>query len=281
MVYISCGTYLFSWIAASVVYLLINIPIFVIQYFQVWRIITAPFVSISLLGLLFSMLSYLPTAGRNERRLGTARYVAFFMINFTILESTYTILLYALSFIPNFSMLSMSYTAGLWPLIMVEMVIRCNIDPDALTSLFLCPIQIKAKYMPWAFLLLFSLFAGVLWDLLIGVLIGYLHVYKRLEFTLISDQKAKALESSFMLGWLTKITNFVSLANAGSEDTLPIGQQQGSSLNSFQQPNVQVQRSQPFVPFAGQGYKLGGDDSAPKRHKLTEVEDLKEDDPLV
>lgn len=156
--------------------MLINVPIFTIQYMQIWRLVTAPFIELSLLQLLFCMLSFLPTACNTERSLGTARYVAFFMMNFLILESLFAFLLYGLSFIPNLTLLRGTMTAGLWPLIMVQMVIRCNMNPDAPGSLFLCPCQIKSKYIPWAFLGLFSLLGGVMWDLLLGIIVGYLRI---------------------------------------------------------------------------------------------------------
>ncbi|CAG9318448.1 unnamed protein product [Blepharisma stoltei] len=282
IIYVACGTYILSWVMLGFIAKLINIPILTIQYFQFWRLFTSPFIAYSLLTLLFEMMSYLPTACKTERRLGTAKYVAFFMINFLILELAFSALLYGLSFIPSLSGLSLNPTAGLWPLIMVEMVIRCNMNPDSPTSFFCFPIQIKAKYMPWAFLLLFSLFAGVLWDLLVGIILGYLHVYKLMEFTYISNEKAAALENSILMSGLKNITNFINLADAGNEEPMSVVQQ-GSSGIALQQPNIQVQRSQPFVPFGGQGYRLGGEDnSGPRRHhKLTEVENVKEDDSLV
>lgn len=57
--------YLLSWISNVVVMFTILIPGFIMQ-FQVWRLITGPFVHTSIINLLFSALSYVPSAMMEE-----------------------------------------------------------------------------------------------------------------------------------------------------------------------------------------------------------------------
>ncbi|CAG9312952.1 unnamed protein product [Blepharisma stoltei] len=281
VIYVSIGTYILSWLNSAFIPLFINIPIFTIENLQIWRVFTSPFITLNLLTLIFEMCSYLPIAYRTELRLGTAKYGAFFIMNFIILEVLYAASLYGLSFIPSLSLLAIVPTAGLFPLIMAEIVINCNINPEAPSSFFLCPIQIKAKYFPWVYLVVLSLIVGVMWDLLIGILIGYFHVYKWMNFTYISDEKTKFIDNLRLIVSMKNYTNYISLSNAGN-DSFSLGGQ-GYSKANINQPNTQTKRSQPFVPFEGAGYRLGGDESngSERFNRHAETENSKEDDPLI
>mmetsp|Transcript_22119 Transcript_22119/g.3670 ORF Transcript_22119/g.3670 Transcript_22119/m.3670 type:complete len:86 (+) Transcript_22119:451-708(+) len=85
---------------------------------------------------------------------------------------------------------------------MTEIVIRSNINPDQPSRFFCCPFTIPAKYYPWVFLLIFSLFFGILWHFVVGLLVGYLHVYEYNRFLKVGENFVIQHENSIFLAWL-------------------------------------------------------------------------------
>ena len=170
-----CGIDLVSPLLAS--WLLI-IPAYFLENFYLWQVLTFPYQLLGLLQLLFTMLVYMPTACRTERRLGTVRYISFFVLTNIILAVLYVALTRAASETGG-SLFVTIYTSvpfsGLWPLIMVEIVIRCNKDPDVLVNFMCFPVQIKHKNYPWVFFFIFLLISPwAVGSLLVGIIVGYL-----------------------------------------------------------------------------------------------------------
>ena len=277
LLYSTLCLYLISWISLGLVLLLANIPVLVVGYFQIWRLFTAPLVPLGFLHVLFEMISFLPTAVKIERRMSTSGYFVFFALNSLTVQTVFALAMYGASFIPGefFASLALRPSAGLWPIIMIEMVIRCNKNPDSPTQFFLCPFTMKAKYFPWFFFLLFSLFMGVVWELLVGIGVGYLHVYELLPFFTISNSKAEYLESS-VLACLKCIPVFIDVANSGEEELPMTSQPQSTPSYSYNagQPPAQA----PTQAFSGKGHRLGG---GPERYnRLQEPSDLQEAEEL-
>ena len=152
-------------------------PAHFLDHFYLWQVLTFPYQSLKFLQLLFTMIAYLPTACITERRLGTVRYISFFIITNAILGLLYVALTRAAAetglafFVTMYTVVPF---CGLWPLIMVEMVIRCNKDPDVLVNFMCFPVQIKHKYYPWVFFLIFLLMSTAVGSLLVGIVVGYL-----------------------------------------------------------------------------------------------------------
>jgi membrane associated rhomboid family serine protease len=91
---------------------------------QVWRIITGTFVHTDLLNLLFSVISYIPSAIYEENQIGTVPFAVKFwklsiFINF--IYSLFSIILGMLAFPSVMEMPTM----GLWPILMCDLVIQC------------------------------------------------------------------------------------------------------------------------------------------------------------
>jgi len=91
-------------------------------HFQVWRILTGLFVVDGLLGWLFTLFSYIPSAMIEENSMGTVP----FAIRFFKLTLFINVLFCALSIGLGFLILPslmMSPSMGLWPVIFCDMVI--------------------------------------------------------------------------------------------------------------------------------------------------------------
>lgn len=156
--------------------LLVLSPAILLTYYNFWSFFTFPYQHFGLFGIVFSLYSFSQTAPRNERRMGTARYFIYFTINNLILGIILVCVGIAMLEIrvPALNSIMFSSCDGLWPFIMIEIVLRCNKDPEAQVQFMCFPCMIKSKYYPFMFFTFFSLLFGVMWDLLAGISVGYL-----------------------------------------------------------------------------------------------------------
>ena len=129
--YLLIAGYFLCW--TSFPLYLVNDPEAVIFSGQVWRLVTASFISTMLLQLIFTLFMYLPTACDTERRMGSVKYLMYFLCNCEpysgfIVQLLYTGLIYVLAYL---EVTGLATESGLWGVIMLEIVVRCNRDPEA------------------------------------------------------------------------------------------------------------------------------------------------------
>lgn len=142
VMYLSVLGCILSFVFPTLCMNLINIPLFTLMKLQLYRIFTTPFLSLGILQVfytqvLFSLISYMPTACRTERRLGTMSYLWFFSVNSNIhldliVQVLFIGLMYIITYIPGtpWPAGNLNPCVGLWPLIMIEIVVRCNLNPE-------------------------------------------------------------------------------------------------------------------------------------------------------
>lgn len=248
VMYTLLGCFLLTYFTDLGVFL-INAPEDTLLKLQLWRLLTASFVVSSIFSLLISLFMYMPTACDSERRMGTVKYQLYLLMNCVIIQAVCAGLILggaaSIGFAP--------WTMGLWGVIMLEIVVRCNRDPEAVVGLWCCPATIKSKYYPWVLLLLFLLLGGVQLDLLIGTALGYVckvyaDVFGHAECMQLSDTKANRLQECVPFRWLKGMRNFVSVENSGLPFT--VVERVQSNSNSSSPAPAQPQ----FVPFSGRGY---------------------------
>lgn len=176
IIYITIPLSIFA-IFADLAKFLIIVPYNFLQGFSFWQLFTFPLQHISPLANVFTLLAYVPTACVTEKTFGTYRYISFFIIANALAGGLFVMILYfaALTNINFFVVAYYSYPcAGLWPIIMTEMVIRYNKQPEEIGQFWCFPIKLKNKYHPWVLFLLFSLVFMIVFDVLAGIAIGYL-----------------------------------------------------------------------------------------------------------
>jgi len=151
-------------------------PILVTQGYTFWQFFTFPYTCLSPISAAFSLCSFMSRCGKKERILGTFRFIVYFTLQNFIIGLTFIPLFYLLYYIgaPPEVYFFKLFISGLWPAIMVDMVINYNEDGDEMVQFMCFPVQLKKKWYPWAFFLLFSLFFGIVFTLLAGILTGYL-----------------------------------------------------------------------------------------------------------
>ncbi len=89
---------------------------------------SGPFVHPQLLMLLFSLMSYMPTAMTQEKVEGTVKFAFRFFVIAIVIGLLFNALAYAISFYMPSIMKEVSI--GLWPILFCDIVIECNRSPD-------------------------------------------------------------------------------------------------------------------------------------------------------
>jgi hypothetical protein len=144
--------------------------------------------------LLFGMMSYMPRAGQHERMEGTVRISLEFVIYTMIISVIFCLLGFLMQgFMP---MMYVSPQMGIWPLVMCEMVVDCNRDPEVARNLCCLPINIKSKYFPWIFLAIFVLMApDASLSLVVGFMVGHMQIKGLLDRFRPSEVTARKWEA--------------------------------------------------------------------------------------
>ncbi|CAG9326103.1 unnamed protein product [Blepharisma stoltei] len=260
ILYFSAGVYLLVLFHLHIDHSLISTPHLTVKSTQLWRLFTFTYASTKILLFAIEMIAYLWLSCKTERKYGTVKYFIYFSLNSCLIGLSISLIFSIISYIPIYYLqrLSSYHIAGVWHMIIFETVISCSKDPDSNSQFLSIPIQIKSKYFPFVMTAALS-WLGVLWELIFGLIFGYLYVYGFLNFTLISDELATRLESSALFIGIKKIPNFVEVAMAGEEE-LPIFKQ--STQLAYSQINLQqtAPSAPSLVQISEQGYILGKDE---------------------
>lgn len=105
----------------------------------VWRLITGPFVHEQFIQLLFSIISYVPSAIQEENQMGTVAFtVRFFKLSLfvNLIFSLFGIFLG----MTVSQMILITPCMGLWPILMCDLVIQCYQYPEMPRGLCCLPI---------------------------------------------------------------------------------------------------------------------------------------------
>lgn len=74
-----------------------NDPEQVVVHLKIWKLATAPFVCFGAVHVLFSVISFVPVAASNEKRVGTTKYAVFFLSNALLVEFLYALCMFLLA----------------------------------------------------------------------------------------------------------------------------------------------------------------------------------------
>ena len=84
---------------------------------------------IQFLQLLFSLLSYIPTAIGQERSDGSVKQAVRFLTTSVFIQILFTLGCFVLSMTVSKAFMT-SMSIGLWPILFCDIVIECNKDPE-------------------------------------------------------------------------------------------------------------------------------------------------------
>jgi len=261
--------YILSWFLSSVTKALLNLPLLTVYYFQIWRLLTTVFITLSIFNILFAFLAWIPDAIKLENSTGTVKYMCTFFTNSIIIQLIYIIISLVLSVFSQEVMIRPS--SGLWPLILAEITILCLTNPQNQLMMMFLPCLIPAKYYPWTLFAFFTVLnMNLQFDILAGILYGYLfHHYLKSKIQF-SDEFINRVENYPLINKLVSINSFVPLSkaisNAGGNAFFigqgnRVGNNASTGNNNNNGNNVQMNtRPQAPVstPFQGVGSVLGG-----------------------
>ena len=97
-------------------------PSLVIYKFQIWRLVTGPFMHPQLLMLLFSIMSYIPTAMTMEKEEGTVKMATHFFAQSLVIQILFCVITLILSLVWSESFLQ-QMSIGLWPILFADIVV--------------------------------------------------------------------------------------------------------------------------------------------------------------
>lgn len=257
--------YILSWITPFIKNFL-NIPLYTIYKIQLWRIFTSVFMTLSILNIIFAFFAWLPDAIKLEKSAGTIRYFFNFMLNSICIQLIYTTIAFFISLFASSFLLIPS--SGLWPMILAEITILCLNNPQGQLQMFLIPCLIPAKFYPWALFAFFTVLnMSVQFDILAGILYGYLFFYFLKNKMQFSDEFINRAENWPVLNKIKNCESFISLSKSISingGNLFYSGSQQGNNNNSSntnsQRTNIQIQekpQAPVSTPFKGKGTVLG------------------------
>ena len=104
-----------------------------------WRLITGPFCHDSIINLLFSVISYVPSAVMEEKNMGTVAFTIRFWKLVLFMNVFYSIL-GIIGGLAGLSFMLMDQYMGLWPILMCDIVIQCYQYPEMPRGLCCLPI---------------------------------------------------------------------------------------------------------------------------------------------
>lgn len=240
-----------------------------IRHLRIWTMFIGPFfknVLSSGMAFLFTLLEiymgmiYLPF---REKELGSTLFLFWILLMNFLLNCAYLLIMFAASFI------SMDYfyqnIAGLWPLLVVIITLRCLADPQGSTNFF-GVVQIPNIWYPAALVGFFCLLSGlaIRWEFVAALVIGYSYSYARYDRLLPGRLRATRIEQrcrcaggrcGFLGGaWVALEAEPGDRRYADLSDFGRTGQPAASSDSGRA---ARSQGSSTFTVFAGSGNRLG------------------------
>ncbi len=180
---------------------LANIPANTFGHYYFWSLLTCSFINLSIINFIFGFFAWIPDAIISERLNGTLRYMFFFFLHSFFIQIIFLLFAFLIGLV--WAQSRQFPSAGIWPLVLAELNIQCmgNPDPKARMKLFLIPIPIPNKFLPWLLFLFFSLINGFRTfqiDILSAILYGYFyHFVLRNRLTFSNECLSKCQDGLF------------------------------------------------------------------------------------
>ena len=253
-----------------VTFIFANVPYYSIGYFQIWRFITGNLITSGIFSLVFALIFWVSDGKVVEKMKGSARYLIYFLMHSIIIQIFYALIYYFLinKKSPDKSNIRSN---GLWCYIILEVTINCLISPESNIFLPFIPYGIKAKFFPIIILMIFFIFGG--FDLGMFIAVGYGFIYSFFLY------KYLEINSEFIINFENKFLRcFFGYKGYIQIDDISTDKKQafiGKMMNKNYDNNIDYEsegdsddsdtsnpynkKLKKFIPFAGKGTKLGGD----------------------
>ena len=157
-----------------------NVPFFTVFSFEIYRVITAPFVGNSFLTLVMVVLFYPAMGTKMEASVGSAAFLylmAAMTVVINIVFLAVCFLLYAVGMVE-----ALFYScSSFWLVLFALIVIECMQAPEQPRRIFMLPMDIPSKYFPLLMYAVFSLLSGPALSFAVSMGVGYLYSWGHLD----------------------------------------------------------------------------------------------------
>ena len=235
-----------------------NIPLFTINHYQFWRLITTSFITTNIINMLIGFVVWIKDAISLEKSIGTIRYIFIFISNSIFINLIHCGIVFSFYYISknNSFLVSDFYgdykinNSGIWPIIICEITLLCLNNPDSKIKFLFRPCPLKAKYYPIFILSLFILINKfrINYGIVSGFLYGIIYYYLFQNKFHLSDETIKKIENSFFCKCLIGFGGFVNIDNINNYTSSTGDVHIISSLAHI--PNG-------ISPFQGKGSQVG------------------------
>ena len=195
---------------------LINIPLYTIAHFQLWRLVTSVFITTNIFQIILAFIVWVKYASILEVSLGTIKYTLIFLLN-AICIQIINLFVIAVTYIVNRNIFNPEIKAknnsGIWGIVMCEMTLLCMSNPESPMKLLLLPFTVKAKIYPIILVLLFILsnYLEVDPEIVSGIIYGIIYFYFLKSKFQISDTFVKNIETTPIFKGMNNMKGFVSV----------------------------------------------------------------------
>ena len=260
--------YLINFIIPYVALLLADIPYFTIYYIQIWRLITAPFMTTNLFSVIFSVFFWFDKASKLEKEIGTIKYMLIFFMNSICIHLLYNLLMLLFSFIIGKEALLWKVKGiyvrneGLCPILLCDITLLCLSNPSENMQFRFFPCVIKAKYYPLVLFVLFTIISGFVFDFecLCGIGFGFLYFYFLKNRFNISNNFANKIGNSCLCRWMKTKRGFIDkgflFTDVTSQVSNVINNTRNVNVNNNNLNNNNDNKTG-FTPFKGKGIAVG------------------------
>mmetsp|Transcript_23939 Transcript_23939/g.53012 ORF Transcript_23939/g.53012 Transcript_23939/m.53012 type:complete len:373 (-) Transcript_23939:155-1273(-) len=202
-------TYLTSWTLISPSMILSCIPYYTIYRLQVYRIVTSPLVSTSIISLVFCYVGFIDCGKRLEHGLGSAAFGLLLLILTVLTNVSYLAIALLLFGSEAPSTGTSDTTSGMepdaWMLLLSVIALQCSSAPPENVR-YVFHLAIKTRYYPLVLLGIVSLFCGLFrvvpYALAVGV--GYAYGFGYLDRLKVGQERLTAWESGFLATFVTR-----------------------------------------------------------------------------
>lgn len=227
IVLITITLYIINRFAFNLSLYISNIPFYTIYKYQIWRLFSTSLMNTGIINITLSLVLWIKLGAILEDSTGTILYLFIFMINSTLIQIIYTILIFIISLIiknKNILLLKLDNNnivtnSGIWPYIISELTLLSLSNPNQIIKLFFFP-DIKAKFYPIIVFIIFALLNNLIIDLEVfcGILYSFLYhffIKSKLNF---SKKCIKNLEDSKCIKCFSKCGGFISIRDKKFSD---------------------------------------------------------------
>ena len=227
IVLITITLYIINRFAFNLSLYISNIPFYTIYKYQIWRLFSTSLMNTGIINIALSLVLWIKLGAILEDSTGTILYLFIFIINSTLIQIIYTILIFVISLIiknKNILLLKLDNNnivtnSGIWPYIISELTLLSLSNPNEIIKLFFFP-DIKAKFYPIIVFIIFALLNNLIIDLEVfcGILYSFLYhfcIKSKLNF---SKKCIKNLEDSKCIKCFSKCGGFISIRDKKFSD---------------------------------------------------------------